>query len=644
MKKVFVFLALALIAALGFTANNTTTVLTAPKEGDIRVWVEFQPDKKVAVEAALKGNGAQFHYTFDNLHSFVVTLPAVAIDGISHNPNVVSIEEDVPRYLEAQETPYGIDLVQARDVWDADRDGIVDTGAPSGAGVIVCVIDSGLKATHEEFVDVNIIGGYPSDWNNDTCGHGTHVAGTIVASNNNVGVVGVTPGGASLYIVKVFDGPDCGWAYSSTLADAANRCADAGANIISMSLGGPSSNRKEQRTFDTLYSQGILSIAAAGNDGNTAYNYPASYDSVMSVAAIDEGMNIADFSQQNDQVEISAPGVGVLSTVPWVAEAYMTVDGGTYEANHIEYAPYTIASGDLVDGGLCDRMGAWNGKVVLCSRGDISFYDKVMNAQNSGAAAAVIYNNEPGNFLGTLGDSASASDILALSISQEDGQYLVANKLGIPANLVSDFDPNSDGYEAWDGTSMATPHISGLAALIWSADASKTNVEIRDAINTTALELGVSGRDSIFGFGLAQAYAAWQYLVSGNVPTPTPDPTTTPDPTPTPDPTITPDPTGTMSVSAVEMSSSPAGRNNYIYTKVTVIADGQPVIGATVSIAIELPEGGYATGTAETESDGTVTFSLKTKLTGEFISTVTEVSHNALIWDGVPAGGSIIIP
>ena len=108
----------------------------------LRVWVEFQPGKKAAAQAALRGVGAQFHYTFDELNSFVVTLPATALKGISRNPNVVSIEEDVPRYLiepipmAATETgdpyseqiiPYGIEAVQALQVWDLDGDGVVDT-------------------------------------------------------------------------------------------------------------------------------------------------------------------------------------------------------------------------------------------------------------------------------------------------------------------------------------------------------------------------------------------------------------------------------------------------------------------------------------------------------------------------------------
>jgi len=458
-------------------------------------------------------------------------------------------------------------------------------------------------------------------------------------------VVGVSPGGVSLYSVQVFSGADCGWTYSSDLVDAANHCAATDADIISMSLGGTFKSRTEQKAFDALYDQGILSIAAAGNDGNTRLSYPASYDSVMSVAAIDSDLQIADFSQQNSQVEISAPGVGVLSTVPWLSENSLTVNGVDYAANHIEYAAYNDASGALVDGGLCDSTGSWSGKVVLCQRGDISFYDKVINAQNSGAAAAVIYNNEPGNFLGTLGDGASSS-IPAISISQEDGQDLVANKLGSTGTVFSSFDPNGSGYEAWDGTSMATPHISGLAALIWSADPSKTNVEIREAIDTTAIDLGDPGRDNAYGYGLAQAYDAWQYLGGGSV-DPTPTPTEEPTPTDTPTATPTPDPSGSIHVSAIDMWYTQKAVFYTTYVQVTVVdQDGAPVVGASVSISMVTP-GGTAVGTADTVSDGTVTFSLKSKDTGTYTATVTNVSHTSFTYvpeDNVESSATLSVP
>lgn len=132
---------------------------------------------------------------------------------------------------------------------------------------------------------------------------------------------------------------------------------------------------------------------------------------------------------------------------------------------------------------------------------------------SNGGAAAVIYNNAPGIFSGTLGEAGDY--ILAVSISQEDGQYLVANKIGSVATVTSTFDFPASGYEAWDGTSMATPHVSAVAALIWSWDPSLTNVQIREAMAATALDLGDPGRDVYYGYGLVQAFDAWEYLGGG---------------------------------------------------------------------------------------------------------------------------------
>jgi subtilisin family serine protease len=512
----------------------------AEPEAVVRVWVEFRPGAQAQVQAALQSSGARIHYTFERLNAFVVSLPTAALRGMDRNPNVISIEVDPVRelvknmpsktivetsVLPEQVVPYGVDMVQARDLWDKNRDGKIDRRAVTGAGASVCIIDTGLFTGHEDFQGVDIYGGYsqtnpdPALWTHDGYGHGTHVAGTVTAMNNDYGVVGVSPGAVSLFMVKIFD-DDGLWvnkAHASDLVGAANICADNGAQVISMSLSGTQSSRYEERAFDTLYAAGILSVAAASNDGIEVYHYPASYDSVISVAAIDQNYVVADFSQFNDQVELAAPGVGVLSTVPFVAVAEVTVDGETFSGNHIEYAAYGSASGALVDGGRCQTTGSWAGAVVLCERGDISFYDKVMNVQNSGGAAAVIYNNAPGNFLGTLGDGNS-STIVAVSLSQEDGQYLLANKLGKLAAVSSTITWQASGYEAWDGTSMATPHVSAVAALLWSWKPELTNEQIRTALRATAMDLGDPGRDVHYGFGLVQVYDAWVYLGGGKPP------------------------------------------------------------------------------------------------------------------------------
>ncbi|MCB2202367.1 S8 family serine peptidase [bacterium] len=591
----------------------TVTPVAAAQKDTVRVWVSYQSERKAEVFQALDKAKASVHYDFPELGAYVVSMPSQALNGLRNNPIIVDIEEDPARYpidpikvalepgpddvydANGQIVPWGIDAVQARDIWDSDLDGSIDAEAPTGEGITVCIIDTGYYAGHEDLKDegagVTGFSQVDDNWARDGYGHGSHVAGTISALNNALGVVGVTPGTVNFHVVKIFD--DAGaWVAASDLVDAIYSCRDNGADVISMSLGGTSSNRKEQRAFDSLYDSGILHIAAAGNEQEEtpyALSYPASYGSVMSVAAVDSAMNIASFSLQNDAVEIAAPGVGVLSTIPYIESNLVSVDGVGFSANHVEFSAYTVANGALVDGGLCTSTGAWAGQVVLCERGDVSFYDKVMNVQNSGGAAAILYNNEPGNFLGTLGDEASSSEIVSVSLSQEDGQYLVANKLGSIATVASTHEWPANGYEAWNGTSMATPHVSGVAALLWSANPAWTNVQIREALDATAVDLGDPGRDIVFGYGFMQAAAALDYLGGGTPPPPPPPPT------------------GDLTVDLLYPADGTVFSDRSKVTfEVAVSADSTPVEGASVSLLITGANGSTASVTGLTGVDGLV--------------------------------------
>jgi len=488
-----------------------------------RVYIAFRTGGKSPVIAAVRSAAGTIHHEFDALSAIAATLPSAAVAALRNNPNVAYIEADPIRQPFAQTVPYGIDQVQARDIWDANRDGVIDGGAPTGSNRTVCIIDSGFSSAHEDLAGVSVSGTNNSgtgNWFQDSCGHGTHVAGTVVAGHNSLGVVGVTPGAAQIHVVKVFDGTSCGWAYSSTLVNAANACANAGANIISMSLGGTFSSTTESNAFANLNNNGILSIAAAGNAGNTRTSYPAGYASVISVAAVDQNNAAASFSQRNSDVELAAPGVGVLSTVPW-STPMVSVDGTSYQAGVIEGAAQAAVSGALVSGGLCTAVGSWSGSVVLCERGTNSFAQKVSNVQAGGGAAAIIYNNVAGDFSGTLNGSSA---IPAVSLSQVNGQFLVGNKLGFQAAVDSRITTPGSGYEAWDGTSMATPRVSAVAALIWSANPGWSNAQIRAALQQTALDLGSAGRDSTYGYGLVQAKSALDYLQGGST-TPNTPPT-----------------------------------------------------------------------------------------------------------------------
>jgi len=496
---------LALLLTVALIVGALPMSFAEPAE---RVLIEYMPGKGAMVRNTVQAAGGQVHFEFDRINAMAVSVTGRWANRLAKDPSVVSIEQDAKRYPAGdtgEVMPFGIERVQAPQVWAEGH---------TGEGVTVCIIDSGLGTNHEDIPVGNVIGGEPEGWDVDMCGHGTHVAGTINAVGyNDLGVIGVSPGNVSLYSVDVF-GDDCLWAYASTLIDAAYRCADVGANIVSMSLSGPGRYRVERLAFDDLYNQGILSVAAASNDGNHTMPGPASYDSVISVGATDIDNNIADFSNQNPQVELVAPGVGVLSTVPYLPNSFLYVGGEDFEGLPMEFAPYVEATGPLADGGRClpgDPAIDWTGQVVLCERGDASFAEKVTTVMNNGGVAAVIYNNAEGLFSGTLG--AEGDWIVAISLSQADGQAAL-EFVGTEATVQNAPPIPGSGYEAWNGTSMATPHVSGVAALLWSANPDWTNVQIREAMTMTAMDLGEAGRDIAFGYGLVQAYDALQYLQS----------------------------------------------------------------------------------------------------------------------------------
>jgi subtilisin family serine protease len=486
----------------------------APPE-TTRVIVAFKPGAATNMKSAVaSAEGAVKHEIFGT-NAMAIEVPAAALKGLENNPNVEYVEEDVVRHVFAlaspstgtpyalgQLVPYGIKMVQA--------DLLPDSFA---ANRKVCIIDSGYDLAHEDLSGNRVTGEYDAGtgwWYTDENHHGTHVAGTIAAINNSgVGVVGVNPNRQlKLHIVKVF-GAD-GWAYSSTLASAANKCGAAGANVISMSLGGAGKSITEQRAFDALYAKGVLSVAAAGNDGDRTVSYPAGYSSVMSIGALDENRQWATFSQYNRKVELSAPGVNVLSTVPTGAglAGALAVGGVSYAAGTLDGSPAGSVTAPLADFGIGDTVNTGvSGKVCLIQRGNIEFGVKVQNCQNSGGVGAIIYNNVAGGFNGTLGTAVTS--IPSVTASDTDGAALKA-RLGQSATVTV----KATNYDYYNGTSMATPHVSAVAALVWSYFPACTGAQIRTSLDNSALDLGPAGRDTKYGFGLVQAKAAYDRIKS----------------------------------------------------------------------------------------------------------------------------------
>jgi len=462
------------------------------------------------VKNKLQSLGGKIKAEHKNINIIAAELSASDAIALSFDSNVEYVEEDLPRRLMAQSVPYGIGMVQADQVDDS-------VASASSGGKKICVIDSGLDLPHE---DMGTRGDTISGTNDSGTGnwyahggpHGTHVAGTIAALNNGIGVRGVIGTNPNMHIIKVFN--EAGWGYSSDLVNAIDTCKNNGSDVINMSLGGTGSSISEKNGIQAAYDAGVLLIAAAGNDGvvtktTDVESFPASYDSVMSVAAIDSAKVLADFSQKNSQVEISGPGVDVYSTYPEGGGSVVEVSvaGSGYAANAMENqgtasgSIYNLGTGEAIDNGA-------SGRICLIQRGNISFHDKVKACQDSGGVGAIIYNNAAGSFGGTLGDT-NATSIPGVTVSDTDGATMLAN-IGMSASI----NIGAGNYGKMSGTSMASPHVAGVAALVWSHHPSCTNVEIRNVLNATAQDLGDSGRDVKFGYGLAQTKDAIDYITA----------------------------------------------------------------------------------------------------------------------------------
>ncbi|BDX07988.1 S8 family serine peptidase [Planctobacterium marinum] len=496
----------------------------AAQAANDRYIIQVDDSKKGVVKALAKKLGGEIN--LDSNGFFAATFSGQdleSVKGLLNNPHITLIEEDQIRKPMSlwsddagnpnatQITPYGYYQAEA-DMVTFDRN----------AGMKVCVIDSGLSSDNPDFEWNRITGDNDSgtgNWYDHGGPHGTHVAGTIGAADNSYGVIGMAPG-VEMHIIKVFN--ESGWGYSSDLAHAANLCSAAGANLINMSLGGGGANSTEENAFKAFRDAGGLSLAAAGNDGNNVRSYPAGYNSVMMVGAADANDNIADFSQypsctsgkgrrvttdEQTCVEVAAGGVDTLSAYPagTAPIASMTVDGAAFATSAMENfgsaagATYFMGTAEAVDSGAA-------GKICVIDRGNVSFFDKVNNCEQSGGIGAVIVNNEAGMLYGTLGDTNTTS-IPAVGAALEDRSAIVA-----ASNIAIDIENGDYGFMS--GTSMATPTATGIAALVWSNHPTCTGEEIRSALKASAQDAGAAGNDVYFGYGLVKAAAADAYLTS----------------------------------------------------------------------------------------------------------------------------------
>lgn len=416
-----------------------------------------------------------------------------------------------------QTVPFGLDAIAAR---------------PAQAGAIrgtinVVVIDTGIDYRHPEFQSA-----YAGGWNlltdtNDPLdddGHGTHVSGTIAAADNGIGVLGIAPK-VRLWSVKMLDGQGNGTSEGLVKAldwVVAQKAALGGNWIINLSLGADTESPGEREAFQHIADLGILVVAAAGNLSTPTtpapVAFPAAYPSVVAVGAVTFDRKLAFFSGQGPELDLAAPGVDVLSTIPLGMNTISYVaDGQAVTIVHpLTGSKQGVITGTFVNcgsGKVGDFPPNVAGKIALIKRGElVSFADKTRRAKEAGAIAVAIYDNDPipsaGSWTLYNNDEDRAYDWpIALRLTMQTGEALLAE--GSHPITVAWTD---DAYGENSGTSMSCPHVVGAAALVWSLAPTATAAQVLNALTATAIDLGAPGPDSLFGAGLINVNAAAHFL------------------------------------------------------------------------------------------------------------------------------------
>ncbi|MEJ2853119.1 MULTISPECIES: S8 family serine peptidase [unclassified Saccharothrix] len=294
------------------------------------------------------------HVYSSALHGYSGRMTAAAAARLARDPRVVLVQPDGVATATAQTTPTGIDRVDTELSPTARID-----GTDQRVAVDVAVIDTGVDLDHPD-LNVNTAGakncstGRSAD---DGNGHGTHVAGTIGALDNGVGVVGVAPG-ARIWPVRVLNAQGSG-SFSDIICGIDYVTAHANEiEVANMSLGGSGSDSACGTNRDAMHeaicrsvAAGVTYVVAAGNSASNSSSFvPAAYDEVITVSALadfngqpgggaaatcrtDVDDTFADFSNYGADVDLIAPGVCILSA--WKGGGYNTISGTSMASPHV---------------------------------------------------------------------------------------------------------------------------------------------------------------------------------------------------------------------------------------------------------------------------------------------------------------------
>jgi len=363
--------------AVGSLATFGTGTGAAARPGDETVTVTVGYASAGGRNAAL-ARALTVHYEF-GFDALTLQVPESAIDVLAARRDVRYVEKDRPlggivtprlqprRRVDGQRTPYGITVTGA--------DVAAENGF-TGSGANVAVLDTGIDSTHPDLA-ANLGSGaafvpgvgdlegldFPPGQDDDVLvSHGTHVAGVAGATDNDIGVVGVSPA-ATLHPIKVLVGV-LGGGSAAGIAAGVEFVADRGWDVVNLSLGEAGRSDVLADAVADAYARGVFVVAAAGNagavesdptasDGTSTVSYPAAFEDVVAVGATDRNDDLAGFSSVGPEVELVAPGANVLSTALPVNiysnleepfHRYIELSGTSFAAPHVAGAAALLMS------------------------------------------------------------------------------------------------------------------------------------------------------------------------------------------------------------------------------------------------------------------------------------------------------------
>jgi len=330
---------LLVLILLGIFISSATAL--KPATDKVSIIVRFKD--KIDAEAIAKVNG-QILKTYKAIPAVAARVDAASLGFLRANPHVAYVEADKERYIQGrldevqtkpgslqppQTLPWGVDRIDADEVWKKNE----------GEGINVAIIDTGVDPDHPDLM-ANIEGVYsavPPKTNvvDDRYGHGTHVAGTIAAINNEIGAVGVGPK-IDLWIVKASAGgilklKDLLESYDFVMSTWSDDDPNNNIQVVSMSYGGGYS-QAEDEMLHQAWDMGIILVAAAGNEGGSVI-YPAALPFVIAVSAMNITDQITSWSNRGPEIDLAAPGSGITST--YLRGQYATWSGTSMATPHV---------------------------------------------------------------------------------------------------------------------------------------------------------------------------------------------------------------------------------------------------------------------------------------------------------------------